>query len=199
MDADKEQLWKSARVALGISAVLILLVLLVNAWTKKRESAIVLPGGVTYLGPPPKADPASPDTWKKVSGTIYPYAFEVPETITLVSFPDDPYDIRAIEWPGQQPSDNVLIGVEDDVNQPLETYIDTWWKQFALTGIDEKVAFTNSQGLKGYNVTFRTASGASPYQDVFLGEGTIVIHMANKVLPEEVFARIVDSVSWKSQ
>lgn len=205
MDTDKVLLKKTALFALGICGFLILLVLLINAWTQKRQGTIVLPGGITYLGPtpvpsnppnlPPKIDANA--QWKTIQGTIYPYAFEVPETVNLVSFPDDPYDIRAIEWPGQNPSDNVLIGVEDDVTVALESYIDAWWKQFALTGIQSKESFTNSKGLKGYKITFRTQSGISPFHDVFLARPGIVIHMANKILAPEIFDRIVDSVSWQ--
>ncbi|MEK7141299.1 MAG: hypothetical protein AAB800_02000, partial [Patescibacteria group bacterium] len=98
---------------------------------------VVLPGGITYLGPSPTesqkskvesqksaqdnkatTDPmrftAGPDVvWTSVKSIKYGYTFSVPETLTLEPFLTDEFDAYAITWNNVPKEANVLIGVEN--------------------------------------------------------------------------------------
>lgn len=199
MDSDEEQQRLLIKVGVGsliFAGILILGILLWNSWTKKREGTIVLPGGITYLGPSP-----TPAAWKEIKGNIYSYTFSVPETLSLTTFPEDPYDIYALS---ENPSANVLIGVEDLSKDParkayigrIKKYIEEfWWKQFNLTGVEKIESITNEQKLKGYKVKFKI----SPYDDIFFEvpeKPNLIIHLSNMTLPDEVFEKVVESVGW---
>lgn len=221
-------------LAAGFCIVVIALIVLQHNLSFK--GTIVLPAGGTYLGPSdtttqaPTAPPTQPTiasqpvtstvgkftapanaTWVSVFGRIYPYSFEAPKSLTLVTFPNDQYDIYAISWNNQPPSQNVLIGV-DNLNRSDETadlkqyatvskrgYVENWWKQFGLTGVSSITEFTNSNNMKGYRARYTTASGVRPSDDVFFEtpNPALVIHMASDVLDPSVFNLIIDSVSWK--
>lgn len=200
--------------------VLIGIVLLAYQYSRPRGGAIVLPGGVTYLGQSPAttpipvaatlftADASVPRSAK--NGAKYPYIFSVPETLTLTPFLTEEFDAYAITWNNMAPEANVLIGIEDlsrddkrapYVNKTKKDYIESYWaKQYNLTGIKTIAPFTNTKGLKGYKVKFQTAGGLSPFDDVFFevpGRPNLVIHLSNAILDPTVFERIVESVEWK--
>ncbi len=208
----------------AVCVVFLLIVIFVwNSWTVKRNSKVVLHSGVTYTGPTPEGQQNAPATtapnkftvdqntkWKIVSGMLYPYSFEAPENLELVRFNNDPYDIFAISWNGQRPDSNVLIGVDNlsnkdnlkqYINQSKQTYVENWWKQIgSLSGVSSITPFTNSKGMKGYRAKFLLQGGSpAPYEDIFFETSKkkdVVIHMANSVLEDKVFERIVDTVSW---
>jgi hypothetical protein len=151
----------------------------------------------------------APDTaWKNIKGNLYPYSFDAPVTLTLVTFPDDPYDIYAISWKGSSPDSNVLIGLDNLANNPSRSnfikapkmdYVREWWKQFGLKGVTSIEAFTNKKGLKGYKAKFFNSEGITANDDIFFeipGHPEYVIHLASGVLSPFVFDRIVDSVAW---
>jgi len=225
---NEEQEMKSLVKVGGLVAIcvvfLILIVFVWNAWTLKRSGELVLHQGVTYTGPTPASANQAPRStplpakftadesvkWKTVTGLLYPYSFEVPETLELVRFDNDPYDIYAISYNNQPPSSNVLIGVENlsnkeelkqYINQSKQIYVENWWKQIgALSGVSSISTFTNSKGMKGYRAKFLLQGGSpAPYDDIFFEtpkRKDIVIHMANSILDENIFNRIVDTVSW---
>lgn len=200
---------KAVTVAVVITVIGILLVLAHYQQISGRSGTIVIPAGTTYLGPSPTQAPST-EQWRTVKGHIYPYTMSVPSTITLTTFPNDPYDMYAIM--GSDPSSNVLIGVDDlsknttrtqYINQPKTAYINAWYKQFSiLTGIKSIDPFTDSKGLKGYKVKFLTASGESPSLDIFFevaASPQYVIHLSNGPLDPAVFTTIVDSVGWEKE
>lgn len=102
---------------------------------KNRTPTIVLPGGVTYLGPSSTPSttnnqpfdsaqgkqpttsstiPIPADTkWYTQTGKKYPYSFLYPSTLSLGVFPNDPYDAVGIFWNNQDASANLLLRVED--------------------------------------------------------------------------------------
>jgi hypothetical protein len=216
-------------IAVGFCIIVIALIILQHNLSFK--STIVLPAGGTYLGPPstntptPSQQPASSAdqpavgkagrftapsnaTWVSVFGRIYPYSFQAPKTLKLVTFPNDQFDIYAIDWNNAPPDQNVLIGVDnlnrnDNLKQYVKVskrgYVENWWKQFGLTGVSSITEFTNSNNLKGYRARYTTASGLSPNEDVFFEapNPVYVIHLASGVLDPSVFNLIIDSVSWK--
>jgi len=215
-------------IAAGISIVIIALIILQHNLSFK--STIVLPAGGTYLGPTqtPTQAPVAPvtnnapqpisnagkftapnnATWVSIFGRIYPYTFQAPKTLKLVTFPNDQFDIYAIDWNNAPPDQNVLIGVDnlnrtDNLKQYITVskrgYVENWWKQFGLTGVSSITEFTNSNNLKGYRARYTTASGLSPNEDVFFEtpNPADVIHLASGVLDTSVFNLIIDSVSWK--
>lgn len=204
----------------------------------QKQGTIVLPAGGTYLGPngQPKETPAqavattpvetkatpaaasakegkftvpADAAWVIVRGNAHPYAFLAPKALTLVTFPNDKYDIYAIEWNNLTPQSNVLIGVDDMnfsnnlkkyINVSKKTYVEDWWKQFGgLKGVFSITEFTNSKGLKGYKAKYLNQANQTPNDDVFFeipNHPELVMHLANGVLDDAVFDRIVDSVSW---
>ncbi len=198
---------KAAAVAVVITVIGIVLVIINYRQISGRQGTIVIPAGNTYLGPTPTQAPGTA-AWQTVKGHIYPYTLSVPGTITLTTFPNDPYDMYALG--GNDPSSNVLIGVDDlsknadrnaYINQPKTVYINQWWKQFSvLTGVKRIDPFTNSKGLKGYKVKFLATGGESPSLDIFFEVAAApqyVIHLSNGQLDAAVFDRIVDSVGWE--
>jgi hypothetical protein len=147
--------------------------------------------------------------WVIVRGNAHPYAFLAPKTLKLVTFPNDKYDIYAIEWNNLTPQSNVLIGVDDMnfsnnlkkyINVSKKTYVEDWWKQFGgLKGVFSIAEFTNSKNLKGYKAKYLNQSNQSPIDDIFFeipNHPEFVMHLSNGVLDQAIFDRIVDSVSW---
>lgn len=203
--SEQEQLALMVKIGVGslvVAGILVLVIFIAHNFTKIREGQIVLPAGGTYLGPSP-----TPAAWKEMKGTIYPFTLSVPETLSLTTFPEDPYDIYAL---AENPSSNVLIGVEDlnkvesrkpFVKKSKKEYVETfWWKQFNLAGVEKIEDFTNEKGLQGYKVKFKTSSGLSPYDDVFFevpDKPNLIIHLSNMTLSTDVFEKIVESVGWE--
>lgn len=161
---------------------------------------IVIPAGNTYLGPDtPTQNPAPVISWNTVTGNMYPYSLSVPSTLKLVTFPQDRYDMYAIDCCGINPSSNVLISV-GSYSGALIDYVRGWWQQFStLKGVAEIVPMTNSNGLKGYRAKYFNSSGATPTVDIFLSPPSAsqyVVHLSNGTLDPAIFDKIVDSVSW---
>jgi hypothetical protein len=157
---------------------------------------------------PGKFTVAGNATWINVSGRIYPYSFQSPKSLSLVTFPNDQFDIYAISWNNHPPDQNVLIGVDnlkrtDNLKQYINVskrgYVENWWKQFGLTGVSSITEFTNSNNLKGYRAKYKTAAGLSPNDDIFFEtpDPALVIHLASGVLDSSVFNLIIDTVAWK--
>lgn len=188
-------------------------------YSQRQSSQIVLPGGVTYLGPSPKADITQPPTaplrftassdvnWKTFSGKIYPYSFSYPETLPLVVFPDDPTDSVAIAWGNIPPQVNILLNMEfidqrdpKFVSQPKIEYVKNWYKFFSgLKGVAKVESFTNAQGLKGYKASYLNWADQAPNLDVFFeipGNKTTMIHLANGILDPNIFDRLIHSLKW---
>jgi hypothetical protein len=190
---------KVVAIAIAITIIGIALVIIHYRQISNRTGTIIIPAGKTYLGPTPTQAPST-QQWQTVKGNIYPYTMRIPATLTLTTFPNDPYDMYAIA--GRDPASNVLIGIDAkaDPSETKPAYIRAWRKQFSiLTGVKSIDSFTNSKGLKGYKVKFLTAGGESPNSDVFFevpDKPDYVIHLSNGALDPAVFADIVDSVGW---
>jgi len=228
---DKEQLATLIKVAIiaGIGGlILIIFIVLQYTMSKKTNGTLVLPNGTTYMGPSTEenketqvlpTNPPSKQTnvftapsdgkWKTVKGNVYPYTFSAPETLKLVTFPNDKYDIYAIDWGGITPQSNVLIGVDnlkndakksEYISSPKKVYVSEWWKQFGgLKGVASIKEFTNSNGLKGYRAQYATTTGQVPNEDVFFEideRPEVVIHLARGVLDQAVFDKMIDSLNW---
>lgn len=193
---------KTVGIAVAITLIGVVAVLIHYQKISGRQGTIVIPAGNTYLGPTP-TQAATSNEWHTVKGHIYPYTMSVPASIALTTFPDDPYDMYAID--GRDPASNVLIGIDTKANprETKSTYIQNWRKQFSiLTGIKSIDSFTNANGLKGYKVKFLNANGEAPGLDIFFevpGKPHYVIHLNSGTLDPAVFADIVDSVGWGEQ
>jgi len=179
----------------------------------RGNSRLTFPGGNTYLGPTPRPTnqkqvfSASKDTpWISYSGNIYPYSFSYPETLKLTSFTNDPSDSVAIDWGGISPEQNILLNLEfiknhdpEKVGKPLE-YAQGWWQYFSgLKGVRSVTNFANSQGLKGYKAIYINQAGESPNVNIFFevpDDPSILLHLANGVLDQEIFERIIDSLKF---
>jgi len=195
--------------------ILLAIVSLAYQYSRPRTGAIVLPGGITYLGPSPtvketrdkrqetggKISVPADATWATQTGKKYPYSFLYPSPLSLGVFPDDPFDAVTIFWGDTNPQENLLLRVETikDKKKSKKDYVLDWWKDYTWKGVADISEFTNSKGLKGYRAKYLDSSGSSPFDHVFLeipGRPELVIWMSGKMLPQGVFDKIVDSVTW---
>lgn len=202
MDGEYTPYLKTSVAAIIIAVVMTAIVFIHYRQISGRSGTIIIPAGNTYLGPTPT--PVADNTvWRTVKGNLYPYIFTAPASISLVTFPNDPYDMYALS--GSDPSSNVLIGIDTKANpsQTKQVYIQNWWKQFSsLAGVKSIEPFTNSKGLNGYNVKFLNSANESPNLDIFFeiaDNPQYVIHLSNGILDPDVFAKIVDSVGWETR
>lgn len=209
----------------GVFLVLTAIVFLAYLYSKPRPGALVLPGGITYLGPSPSIQAqnshvktqneqlrftvGADEIWATIKSKKYGYTFSIPETLTLESFLTDEFDAYAITWNNVPKEANVLIGVENlatdekkmaYVQKSKKEYIELFWaKQYNLTGVKTLDPFNNKKGLNGYKVKFQTNDGISPFDDIFFEvpkKPNLVIHLSNAILDPGVFDKIVESVEW---
>lgn len=215
---EKNPDWMSLVPAGAVGVVLCLLVVFAFVSTKNRTGSIVLPGGITYLGPTttiaptpvPKNDKLSVPQdarWNTYEGKKFPYRFSYPETFSLGVFPNDPFDAVTIFTPGTDGSNNIFFRVDDvkTMNKPAyigktEQYAIDWWKSYSWKGVKSVTPFTNASGLSGYRATYLDASGSSSYDHVFFAvpnHPEYVIWISGRLFDINTFTRLVDSVSWK--
>lgn len=225
METEKEQFDQPDFSKLVIATVVGVLLLggavyAAYRYSQKQAGNIVLPGGVTYLGPspnpptggqPPTAPlrftAASDVSWLKQSGKIYPYTFSYPSTLQIVVFPDDLSDKIAIAWGNIPPEYNILLNIEFIKSRdpkyfdlPKIEYVRNWYKFFSgLKGAKKVEPFTNTNGLKGYKASYINLSDQTPNTNVFFevpGDPNLMILLANGILDPQIFDRIVDSLSF---
>lgn len=189
-------------------------------YSQRQSNNLILPGGVTYLGPSPSSPPSSGQaqtparftaesgvTWNTYSGKLYPYTFSYPASLPIVIFPGDTNDSVAIAWENIPPQANVLLNMEFiDKRDPKLTkeakieYVRNWYKFFpGWKDVASVTPFTNTNGLKGYRAVYINTLGASPNSDVFFeipNRPNTLIHLANGILDPAIFDRIVDSLKW---
>ncbi|MBI5613640.1 hypothetical protein HY947_01840 [Candidatus Gottesmanbacteria bacterium] len=216
---------KTLITACAISGTLVILIFMFHEWTKPRSGTVVLPGGITYLGPSPvKQNLASTETkitplpslmiptdttsWKSFSGSIYPYTFSYPGSLELGVFPNDPFDAVTIFWGNTNSQENVFLRVENlnkikdaapFISKSKDDYANWWWKQYAWKSVESVTKFKTSQGLTAHRAKYRDGTGNVPYDNVFLevpGKPELVIWMATRLLSPAVFDKVVDSVRW---
>lgn len=214
---------KKTLPAIGAAFLILLgVVFLAYLYSRPRTGAVVLPGGITYLGPTPSAQtqnsklktqngkiPVAEDSaWTTQTGKKYPYSFLYPASLSLGVFPGDPFDAVTIFWKDTNPQENLLFRVENlqemkgkegYIKKPKKDYVLDWWRDYTWKGVADVSAFTNSKGLKGYRAKYLDASGQSPFDHVFFevpNRPDLVIWLSGKMLTKEVFDKIVDSVSW---
>lgn len=224
----EEETTKSLRQlsATGIIAIAIIVLLtgatILSFWyAKGRPGSIVIPAGNTYLGPSPTLLPTEPqsariavppnDPLVQQKGKIFPFSFSYPKSLSLGVFPGDPFDSVTIFWGNTNPQENLLFRVEnlkdipavrEYLNKPKIEYARDWWKQYNWKGVDSVAQFTNSKGLTGYRAKYKDARGATPFDHVFFevpGRADLIIWMSGKLLSQETFDKIVDSVSWNNE
>lgn len=203
--------------AVLVSCVLIAGVFFAFQRSKNQKSTIVLPGGITYLGPTPT--PTAPPTvngkisvgeasqWVEHKGNLLPYAFSYPSSLSLGVFPDDPYDSVTVFYPGSDAQTNLFFRVDNLTRLNKNAYIGNlmgyaknWWKDYTWKGVASMTTFTNSKGLNGVRAKYLDDKGESPYDHVFFSvpERTdLIIWVSGKLFTQDVFDRLVDSVSWK--
>lgn len=196
-------------LVVAVAAFLILTAAAVAAYrySASRPGSLVIPGGVTYLGPTPTQAQGGA-AWVEQKGKIFPYSFSYPSSLSLGVFPDDPFDAVTIFWGNTNPQENLLLRIEDlnkipnmknYVGKSKKSYVENWWKQYNWKGVASVSEFTNSKGLKGYRAKYTDAGGTSPHDNIFFeipGRPELVIWMSGKLLEQSIFDRIVDSVTW---
>ena len=193
-------------------------------YSQRQSNNIILPGGVTYLGPsenknatPPQTSSPTPvrftalstESWKSFGGEIYPYSFSYPSSLPLVVFPDDTTDSVAIAWNNIPPQINILLNMEfmdkrdpKSLQQSKIEYVKNWYRYFSgLKGLSKIDKFTNTNGLKGYKAIYINTINQTPNVDFFFevpNNPDKLIHMGSGVLDPELFDRMVDSLRWNS-
>ncbi|OGG21611.1 hypothetical protein A3B48_04860 [Candidatus Gottesmanbacteria bacterium RIFCSPLOWO2_01_FULL_40_10] len=211
---------KLALITVGAVLILAVAVYAAYSYSRTNQGGIVLPGGVTYLGstPTPPVKPTavplkftadSTVPYKQQWGVTHPFSFSFPETLPLVVFTNDPTDSVGIAWGDKIPQENILLNIEliadreqVMINKPKKDFVENWWRYFTgLKGVTSVAPFTNINGLKGYKAQYINASDESPNIDVFFeipGRQDIMIHLANGILDQTIFDRIIDSIKWNS-
>lgn len=187
---------------------------------KTRTGTIVLPGGVTYLGPsttptPPlvvseeKISIPNDARWSLYKGKLFPYTFSYPATLSLGWFINDPFDGVTFFLKNTDSQQNIFFRVEDlskipdqtkYIKQPKIEYARNWWRQYTWKGVGEIIEFTNAQGLKGYRAKYIDSTGKSPFDHVFFevpGKPELVLWLSGKLFDQMVFDRIANSVTWQ--
>lgn len=209
----------STVIVVVITSVVILTAGVIGAYSyaKRRTGTIVLPAGVTYLGPSAQsASPAAskPDVspasqWVSTSGKIFPYAFLYPNSLSLGVFPNDPFDSVTLFWGTTNPQENIFFRVEnladmpdfkEFINKPKIEYVRVWYKPYNIwKGVSEIIEFTNAKGLRGYRAKYRDTAGQIPFDNVFFEapeSRNLMIWLSGRLFDQSDFDRIVDSVSW---
>lgn len=201
-----------------ISSILLVAVFGAFFSAKDRTGTVVLPGGITYLGPTPTATPKIPtgdtipvpqdDSWIERKGAVYPLTFSHPSSLSLGVFPNDPYDAVTVFHNGTDANANIFIRVEDltklkksqYIGKPKE-YASDWWKDYSWKGVAEVAAFTNASGLTGYRAKYLNDRDTTSYEHIFFavpGKPNLIIWMSGKLFEPAIFTRMVDSVSWST-
>lgn len=210
---------KALLPALSIGIILILLVVIAFLSAQGRTSSLVLPGGITYLGPSTTVMPTPTPrnsaiieiptnaTWADYGGKKFPYHFSYPTSLSLGVFPNDPYDAVTVFLPGTDGSGNIFFRVDNLtlMNKPTyightEQYARDWWKAYAWKGVKSITKFTNSSGLVGYRASYTDTKGENPYDHIFFEvpkHKDLVIWLSGGLFDHATFEKIVDSVSWK--
>lgn len=188
-----------------VSIVLFLGVFWAFESAKSRPSTIILPGGITYLGPSSTPIPLiSPITLKWISrtGTIYPYSFDYPSSLNLGVFPNDPTDSVTAFIDDTDANTNIFFRVESCKGGPCGIeYARSWWKQYAWKGVASVSEFTNSHGLTGYRAKYLNEKNQTPYDHVFFSlpdKADRMIWLSGKLFSKEDFEKLIDSVNWKN-
>ncbi len=193
-------------IAILCTVFLTILVIVSFQRAKSRTGTIVLPGGITYLGPTQKPQPSV--KWQEHKGKIYPYVFSYPNSLNLGVFPGDPYDSVTIFLPNTDAQKNLFFRVENLAKDAPEyvgksklEYAQNWWKAYSIwTGVESITSFANSQGLKGYRARYQLMDKTIPYEHVFFevpNKPGLVIWISSSLFSQEVFEKIIDSVSWR--
>lgn len=202
-----------------VSAILIVLIVGAFLSAKNRTGTVVLPGGITYLGPTPTVVPARPanltgtipiptnTSWVTRKGVVFPFSFSYPESLSPGVFPNDPYDAITIFYPGTDANANIFIRVENltklnksDYKGNVKGYANIWWKDYSWKGAASVTPFTNKAGLTGYRAKYLNDSDATSYDHIFFevpNEPNLIIWMSGRLFEPNIFDRIVDSVSWQ--
>lgn len=218
MDNETPEL-KAYLPAIAVGIALFGIVILSYASSKNRTGTIVLPGGVTYLGPTPTITPhvssdgkipiPANDSWTERKGTKYPYSFRIPASLSLGVFPNDPFDSVTVFYPGTDANANIFFRVDDlnalgkseFVGKPME-YAKNWWKDYAWKDVTAVTVFTNASGLTGYRATYVNDKGDSPYDHVFFtvpNKPHLVLWLSGKLFDTPTFDRIVNSVAYPAE
>jgi len=208
-------------VAVGLTALLTLFVIASWRSAAKRTGTVILPGGITYLGPatpsPGSATPAlvngkipvSSDTkWALHEGKLFPFSFSYPASLSLGVFPDDPFDSVTIFYPGTDSQTNLFFRVENLSSQANQKYLGNvsefvrnWWRSYTLwKGVEAVTQFTNAHGLTGYRTRYLDSENKVPFEHVFFevpNRPDLLIWISGARFPQSVFDKLVDSVDWK--
>lgn len=184
-----------------------------------KQGTIVLPGGITYLGPSPSPSPlptpqrtnslsVDPNTpWGIHRGKTLPFSFSYPTSLSLGVFPNDPYDSVTILSSAKESRKDIFFRVEDLTLLGKEAYAGNptayaqiWWKDYAWKGVSSLSQTTTASGLTGVIVYYTPDNNTSPVPHAFLSVPNTpskIIWVTGRFLPEWVFTKLVHSISWE--
>jgi hypothetical protein len=180
-------------------------------YSLKKQGAISLPRGDTYLGKDQQNPPTAPERftvdpktpWTDYTNPNGKFSFKYPETLPLVIFPGDVNEAVAFGWGNIPAQMNIMANLNfyknrNDEFQKYEfkQFVENYYKLYSgLTGIKSMTEFTNANRLHGYKVYYINTAGQTPNIDIFfeIPGSKDLLHFANGALDPAVFDRIVDS------
>lgn len=212
---DQKEFTKLALITFGAVLILIGATYSAYRYSQNRIGNIILPGGVTYLGPSPKDEKpvnitsSTPSqkgfsadsnvSWKTQAGKKYQFSFSYPETLPLAVFQNDPDDTIAIVWEKIPAQENIFVSVENIQKTEKDKFIKNWYTNSAqLTSLVNVQPFSNVNGLKGYKAVYKNKAGLEEIHVFFetSQKPQLLLHFHQAILPSDIFSRLLDSVRW---
>lgn len=146
--------------------------------------------------------PTATTKWVAVKDPIHGVKLEVPSDLQTTKYPNG----IGFPWKTIQPQTNLLISFEpasvrSGVYKTMtgDEYVKNYWKQFGgLTGLKSSVAFTNKDGVKGWQAVYFYGT-ETPTIDTFFEDPTApgdYVHFSKGVLSDEAYKMILDSFGW---
>lgn len=215
-DFDQKEFTKLALVTFGAIIILVGTTYSAYRYSQNRAGNIILPGGITYLGPSPK-DEKSPVSlsptpaakvfsadsnvaWKTQAAKKYQFSFSYPETLPLAVFQNDPDDKIGIAWEKIPAQENILVSVENLQKQEKDAFIRGWYTHSSqLESFISIQPFSNVNGVKGTKAVYKNKNGTEEIHVFFVSsqKPQLLLHFYQTILPTDIFSRLLDSVKWK--
>ncbi len=203
-----------------LTITLFLATFVLYEFTKPRGGQVILPGGVTYLGPEktgnqPAATPTAPiklsapndAIWKMISLKNDPVTVSYPDTVTLVAYPNAATETLVIRLGGSNPTEYMFLTILDLNKGLFVPYKEKSKKELVekfhtltmgLKSVTNVRTFTNIGGLVGYRARVEALNGTVTDEVFFEAPKNTnrMIRLTNSILDPALYDRMIDSVRW---
>jgi hypothetical protein len=206
-----------------LTITLFLITFVLYEFTKPRGGQVILPGGVTYLGPekspnqpvptptpPIRLSAPSDATWKILPLKNNPLTVSYPDTVTLALYPNAATETLVIRLGGSNPTEYMFLTMLDlnkglfipYKNKPKRELVEKFdTLTMGLSGIKNVRMFTNTNGLVGYRAHVEALNGTVT-DEVFFEvpkNPSLMIRLTNSILDPTLYDRMIDSVRWDAK